>query len=83
MIKQTELFESTDIKSCSYLLSRGVSIVKIITENPQKIIFCFPDTDEVKQFLKEYWTNKGSANPRLLFENFDYLKGLVHRNYQI
>ncbi|KKQ92222.1 MAG: hypothetical protein UT17_C0003G0245 [Candidatus Woesebacteria bacterium GW2011_GWB1_39_10] len=83
MEKQTELFKTSDIKSSAYLLTEGISIVKIIKSDPQKVHFCFPNTPEVKNLLQRYWTNRASANPRLLFDNFDYLKGLIHRDYEI
>lgn len=83
MEKQIDYHQTTDIKTSAYILSEGISVSKIITDNPEKIIFCFPNTQKVKDLLKRYWTNRASTNPRLLFDNFDYLKGLVHRNYQI
>lgn len=83
MENQTDYYQTTDIKTSAFILSEGISISKILTANPQKIIFCFTDTKRLKELLKKYWANKALTNPRLLFENFDYLKGLVHRNYQI
>jgi hypothetical protein len=83
MENQTELFKTTDIKSSAYLLTEGLSIVKIIKSDPQKIVFCFSDTDQAKELLQQYWTNKALVNPRSLFENFDYLKDLIHRDYEV
>lgn len=83
MENQTELFKTTDIKSSAYLLTKGLSIVKIIKTDPQKIVFCFPDSNQSKELLQEYWTNKGLVNPRSLFDNFDYLKNLIHGSYEI
>lgn len=83
MEKETELFTTSDTKSSAYLLTEGVSIVKIIKSDPQRVLFCFPNSAVVKKLLQEYWTNKASANPRLLFDNLDYLKDLIHRDYEI
>jgi len=83
MENQIELFKTTDIKSSAYLVTKGLSIVKIIKTDPRRIIFCFPDTSELKKLLQEYWTNQALVNPRLLLENLDYCKDLVHRDYEI
>ena len=83
MENQIELFKTTDIKSSAYLLTKGISIVKIIKTDPRKIIFCFQDSTNLKELLQQYWTNRASVNPRLLFDNFDYLKDLIHRDYEV
>jgi hypothetical protein len=83
MENQTELFKTSDIKSSAYLLCEGLSITKIIKGDAQKIVFCFSDLEKAKELLQKYWTNKALINPRSLFENFDYLKGLIHRDYEI
>lgn len=83
MENQTELFKTTDTKSSAYLLTAGISIVKVIKDNSQRFTFCFPDTKNVKELLQKYWTNKAMVNPRSLFENLDYLKDLIHRDYEI
>lgn len=83
MENQIELFKTTDIKSSAYLLTIGVSLIKIIKSDPRKIIFCFTDSTELREALQQYWTNKASVSPRLLFDNFDYLKDLLHRDYEV
>lgn len=83
MKNQTELFQTSDIKSSAYLLCKGLAITKIIKGDTQKVVFCFSGPEKVKELLQEYWTNKASVNPHSLFENFDYLKGLIHKDYEI
>ena len=83
MENQIDILQTSDIKTSAYLLSAGVSLVRIIKNNPQKIVFCFPQNQEVKRVLQLYWTNKAQVNPRNLFDNFDYLKDLIHRDYDI
>jgi hypothetical protein len=83
MENQVDLFKTTDIKSAAFILTTGISMVKIIKTDPRKIIFCFTDTNDLREALQQYWTNRASVNPRLLFDNFDYLKDLLHRDYEV
>jgi hypothetical protein len=83
MENQTELFKTSDIKSSAYLLCGGLTITKIIKSDAQKVVFCFSDSEKAKKLLQKYWTNEAPVNARTLFENFDYLKGLIHRDYEI
>ncbi len=41
------------------------------------------DSNDLRKALQDYWTNQASVNPRLLFDNFDYLKDLLHRDYEV
>lgn len=83
MQNQVKFLKTADIKISSFLLSKGASLLKLIKDNPQKIIFCFPETNETKSQLKDYWNDQAIVNPRILFEKLDYLKDLIHRDYEI
>lgn len=83
MESQTELLKNSDTKTSAFLLTEGIPLVKIIKNDPRKVIFCFPNTNKVKELLSRYWTNKATSNPRLLFDNVDYLMDLIHRDYEI
>lgn len=83
MENRTDILQTSDTKTASYLLSVGIPLTKIIKNNPQRIIFCFPQNDDVKRLLQQYWTNKALVNPRALFDQFDYLKDLIHRDYDV
>lgn len=78
----SNLLVTSDLKTSAFLLASGVEIFET-TKEQNKLSFCFVNTDKVKQFLKEYWGNSATVNPRLLFEKLDYLKDLIHRDYRI
>lgn len=83
MENNIEIFTTSDTKTSAYLLTCDVPLIKLIKDNPRKIIFGFQQTSEVKKFLQDYWTNKAKVNPRKLFDNLDYLKDLIHRDYDL
>lgn len=83
MENNIELFTTSDTKTSAYLLTCDISLIKIIKDNPHKIIFAFEQNGNVKKLLQEYWTNKARVNPRKLFDNLEYLKDLIHRDYDI
>lgn len=83
MENQTEIIKTADTRTASYLICVNIPLIKIIRNNPQRIVFCFPQNEEVKRLLQLYWTNKAQCNPRLLFEKYDYVLDLVHQDYDI
>ncbi len=82
-MENNKTFKTSDIKTSSFLLSVGVELLKVIKDEPQKVIFCFADSNEVKEYLNSYWQGKALVNPRTLFEKLNYLKDLIHRDYEI
>ncbi|MFA6446314.1 MAG: DUF5659 domain-containing protein [Candidatus Paceibacterota bacterium] len=83
MENQTKTLDTSDIRTSCFLLSSGIKILKVIKSNPQKVVFCFPNNPEIKKLLDDYWNDKATTNPRLLFECLDHLKDLIHRDYEI
>ncbi len=83
MENQIELFTTSDTKTSAYLLTCDIPLVKIVKENPHKIVFGFHQNEDVKRLLQQYWTNQAKVNPRKLFDSLDYLKDLIHRDYDI
>lgn len=83
MENQIELFQTSDTKTSAYLLTAGLSLSKIIKSDPRRVIFCFIQSEELKKLLQLYWTNRAQVNPRSLFDNLDYLKDLIHRDYDV
>jgi len=73
-------FGNPDIKTASFLLASNIPLVKVIKDNPKKVVFYFSDTKEVKQLLEQYWQDQAVVNPRLLFEKLDYLKDLIFQS---
>lgn len=83
MENQTKTLDTADTHTASFLLSKGVKLIKVIRDNPQRVIFCFPNNSEVKKLLEDYWNDETTVKPRLLFECLDHLKDLIHRDYEI
>ena len=54
MKKQIDIIRTSDIKISAYLLSQGISLIRTEKDNPQKIIFCFFNTLQVKNLLKDF-----------------------------
>lgn len=74
------VYESSDIKSCAYLLSVGYLITSTKRLGSRKFVFYFENTPELKESLALYWADKSVINPRLLFDNYDHLKDLIFQS---
>lgn len=68
---------SSDIKIASYLLSKGISLIGVDRPHAKKVIFIFEDSDKIKQLIQDYFSDKASVSPRLLFQSFDNLKSII------
>lgn len=78
-----EYLKTADIKTSAYLLVKGIPLVSVQKDDPRKIIFCFVNEEKVRSLLNDFWSGKALVNPRALFEKLDYLKDLIHRDYEI
>lgn len=83
MENQTNIFKTSDIKISAFLLCKDIPLLELDKENIRKIFFCFQNSNEVAKLLNVYWSDQATVNPRLLFEKLDYLKDLIHGNYEI
>lgn len=83
MENQIDILQTSDTKTVAFLLCKDIKILKIIRDDPHRIIFCLPQNREVKTLLQLYWANQAQVNPRDLFDKFDYLLDLIHRDYDV
>lgn len=83
MANTNRLYQTTDTKCAAYLLTESVPLSSLNKANPRRIVFCFPDNPAVQSLLRRYWANLARVNPRLLFDNYEYLKDLIHQKGDI
>ena len=81
-IDYSNILTTSDLKTSAYLLCVGIQMFDV-TREQNRAVFSFVNNDQVREYLKDYWSNNATVNPRLLFEKLDYLKDLIHRDYQV
>lgn len=83
MTNERNKFQTSDIKTSAYLLSKNIPLDGIDKKDPRKVIFSFSNTNQVTNLLKEYWSGIASVNPVKLFESYEHLKDAIYRDYDI
>lgn len=80
MENQTSNYSSSDIRIASYLLSKGISLNGVDrSQGNRKVVFIFDHSDRIKQLIQDYFMDKATVNPRVLFESFDNLKSVIFK----
>jgi len=83
MENQIDIYRTSDTKTSAFLLCNNIPLLSLDNDDPRKVFFSFQNSDEVAKLLSAFWSDQAIVNPRLLFEKLDYLKNLIHGNYQI
>lgn len=83
MENQTDTYQTSDIRISSYLLTAGIPLIRVVKDDPRKIVFCFSPSSKTQSLIQKFWTNQAKCNPRELYDNMDYLKGLIYNDYSI
>ncbi len=83
MKNQIDIYRTSDTRTSAFLLCNKIPLLSLDSDDPRKIFFCFQNSDEITKLLSTYWSDRAMVNPRLLFEKLDYLKDLIHGNYEI
>ncbi len=83
MQNQTNNYSTSDIKIAAYLLSKNHSLIGVDRPQTSKVIFIFEQSDKIKQLIQDYFLDKASVNPRVLFECFSNLKSVIFKEIGI
>lgn len=72
---------TSDIQIASYLMSKGISFLGV--DRPpeaKKAIFVFEQVgDKINKLIQDYFSDKATVNPRVLFASFSNLKSVIFR----
>ena len=83
MKNQINNYLTSDIKIASYLLSKNIPLIGVDRPKSDKVTFVFEQSNRIKQFIQDYFLDKASVNPRLLFESYGNLKSIIFKEIGI
>jgi|GEM_PF-2246340 len=67
-------FETSDFLLASCLLSLGFYLIRLNSENPKRVVFCFKSATKLHSAVESFWSRELRLDPFLLFENLKHLK---------
>jgi hypothetical protein len=85
MENQQNNYATPSIKIASFLLSNKISLkgVERPETNNGKVIFIFEPSGKIKSLIQDYFLDRATCSPKLLFENYDNLKSVIFREIDI
>lgn len=70
-------FETSDFPLCVTLLTLGFTIDALNGADPNRIVFCFSQTDSLIDSIKKYWTGQLSVEPKSFWNAQRELKARI------
>jgi len=73
-------YETQDFSLATTLQTMGFVLEFLNRENPNRVGFCFKQTDELNKIVELFWKDEIVLNPRIFYPNQKIIKSRLYND---